>query len=259
MPYRWKYRAGRHMASRHKSRARRHASGVIGRAWRKRRAGRVMSNRKLTRKVKQLQKMNAIKQHYVIGTNLVTSNPTPQVISLTGIGQGENSDQHEGNAIILRSLTVHAQVSVDSTGGAPDVQGPTRYTMLIVSSVMDVGVADIPSFTTLYDQTNVPLSMSLTDGFRLLNNEQLDKVKILASRTFTLAPRTATLQFAYPSFKVFKINLSLNRAKIEYRENTSVALNRNYYIMFTTNSAGTSPDLGLTTNFTSKMTFRDVE
>lgn len=262
----WKYRAGRLKRSRHKTRARRHASGVIARAWRKRRQRNTWSNKKLTRVTKQLRKMNAIKQHYVVGNALVTSIPAPQVIALTGIGAGESPNQHEGDKIQLRSLTVHAHVSIGEIAGVSDVDGPQRYNMMIVSSTLDVGIADIPSYANLFDgaATALPPNMALFDGFRELNNETLYKVKILASKSFTLQPgqQSATLSnngVTYPSSKMVKFNLTLNRAQLEYRTGTSVPLNRNYYLMFMTNTVGSTPNLGFTTSFTSKLTFYDIE
>lgn len=265
MPYRRRFRAGNLRRSRHKTRARRHASGVIGRAWRKRR-GRVMTNRKLTSAVKQLRKQHAIKAHYVVGNAVYSSIPTPQVVALTGIGAGEASNQHEGDSIQLRSLTVKAYVSVSATGAVPDLPGPTRYNMMIVSSVMDVGLADVPSYSNIYDgaATHLPANMALFDGFRELNNETLYKVKILASKSFTLQPNQETTATqgtgpTYPSFKFIKFNMTLNRAKIEYRTGTSTPLNRNYYLMFMTNSLGAGPSLGAITSYTSKLTFYDIE
>lgn len=260
-----RYRSGNMLRSRHKTRARRHASGVIGRAWRKRKK-RPMSNRKLTSAVKQLRKQHAIKAHYVVGSQLTTSINAPQVIALTGIGAGEAVNQHEGDKIQLRSLTVHAQVYISDTAGVANVDKPTRYNMLLVSSVMDVGVADVPSYANLFDTnvTHLPPLMASFDGFRELNNETLYKVKILASKSFTLQPslNSASLDAnsaTYPSYKFLKFNMSLNRAKIEYRTGTSTPLNRNYYIMFTTNVLGIAPNLGITTDFTSKLTFYDIE
>lgn len=262
------YRAGYHKKYRQKTRARRHAAGVIGRAWRKKRANKRWSNKKLTTRVKRLQHMNAIKHHYVLSGPDLTNLGAPVVLGLTGIGAGESSETHEGNSIVLRSLSVRARVSVENTGTSANINKPTRYNLMLVSSVLDTGLADVPTYPALFDTSTAPSSFLISDCFRKLDVESLGKVKILKSVSGTLQPQQGIIETvnpwvpgaaSYPSFKWITFTIDLSRAKITYREGSSIALNRNYYLMYTSNAVGTGNNLGITFNVASKMTFRDVE
>lgn len=223
----------------------------------------VRTNKQLTRSVRQLWSMNKIKAHYVEDT-ATTAVATPTIMELTGIGAGEGKNQHEGNSIKLRSLQVHGQTRVTNTGGVPSISHPTRWNVMIVSSTLDVGLAGVPSYTRLFDDTNLPATMALFDSFRMLNNEDLSKVKILYKKSFTLAAQTndgisGAVSSTYPGYRFWTINLSLSPTVIEYREGTSTAINRQLYIMLTTNSTGAAGNLGLEHAFVSKLSFRDME
>lgn len=237
---------------------RRRAARRIQRAFRNRK---VKTNKQLTRAVRKLWKGRAIKAHYVENT-ATTSTGVPSVIELTGIGAGESTNQHEGNKVQLRGLQVHGQTQVTVAGGVPSVSHPTRWCVLIVRSTLDVGIAGLPAFSRLYDDTNLPATMFLPDAFRQLNNEDLSKVKILYKKVITLAAQTqdsATATSVYPMSKYWTIDLKLGKAMIEYREGTSVALNAQYYIMIMCASSGAAGNLGLEHAFTSKLSFYDVE
>lgn len=264
------YRAGYHSKYKHRTRARRHAAGVIGRAWRKRRkpSNKRWTNKKLTVRVKRLLKMNAIKHHYVMSGPDLTNLGAPVVLSLTGIGAGESSETHEGNSIVLRSLSVRCRVSVENTGTSANINKPTRYNLMLVSSVLDTGLADVPTYASLFDTSTAPSSFLVSDCFRQLNSESLGKVKILKSVSGTLQPQQGIIETvnpwvpgaaSYPSFKYITFTIDMSRARINYRENTSIALNRNYYLMYTSNAVGTGNNLGITFNVASKLTFRDIE
>lgn len=221
------------------------------------------SNKQLTRAVNKLWKAHAIKQHYVQDT-ATTAVATPTILELTGIGQGEGSNQHEGNKVQLRGLDVHGYVRVTNSGGVPSISHPSRWNVMVVSSTLDVGATGVPAYNQLFDITNLPVTMAPFDGFRLLNVETLSKTKILYKKSFTLAAQTndgiaSDYSSTYPGFRYWKCNLKLGNANIEFRENSSIALNKRYFIMIMSNSSGAAGNLGLQHAFISKLTFRDVE
>lgn len=240
------------------------AARKIQRAYRRRKTNRkVKSNKQLTKAVKRLWKGRAIKAHYVQDT-ATTAMATPSVIELTGIGQGEGTDQHEGNKIQCRGLDIHGYVRVTNSGGTPSISHPTRWNVMVVSTTLDVGLAGAPTYANLFDLNNLPVSMAMFDGFRQLNNETLSKVKILYNKKFTLAAQTNDgianpVSSTYPGFRYWSCNLKLGKAMIEYRAGSSTALNRQYYIMIMSNSSGGAGNLGLEHAFVSKLTFYDVE
>lgn len=222
----------------------------------------VKTNKQLTLAVKKLWKGRAIKQHYVQDTT-TTSIGAPSVIELTGIGAGETSNTHEGNKIQLRGLDVHGYVRVTNSGGVPSVSHPTRWNVMIVRTTLDVGISGVPSYSNLFDQTNLPATMADFDGFRQLNSEELIKQKIIYKKEFTLSPQsydaTSGYNSPYPGFKKWSINLKLGNAMIEYRQGSSTAINAQYYIMLKSDSTGAAGNLGLEHSFISKLTFYDVE
>ena len=222
----------------------------------------VKTNKQLTTAVNKLWKGKNIKAHYVEDT-ATTSVGAPRVLELCGIGQGEGPNQHEEDKIQLRGFDLHGRVRVVYTGGVPSISKATRWNVTIVSSTLDSGIAGVPAYSHLYDDTNLPASMAIFDAFRQLNVESLSKVNILKSMSFTLAPQcqdanASTNTSTYPDYIYYKIHLKLGNAKIEYRTGTSVPLNRNYYIMITCNATGAAGNLGLEHAYTSKLTFRDV-
>lgn len=221
----------------------------------------VKTNKQLTTAVNTLWKGKLIKAHYVEDT-ATTSVGAPSVTEICGIGQGEDSNQHSGNKIQLRGFDLHGRVRVVYTGGVPSISKATRWNITIVSSILDVGIAGVPAYSHLYDDANLPASMAIFDAFRLLNVESLTKVNILKTLTFTLAPQgqdsASDINSTYPDYIYFKIHIKLGNAKITFREGTAVPLNRNYYIMITTNSTGAVGNLGLEHAYTSKLSFRDT-
>lgn len=258
------YRSGYLKKYRHRGRARRHAAGVIGRAWRKRRPAnrKVKTNKQLTRAVRKLWTNSAIKQHYVQDSG-TTAIATPAITELTGIGQGETSNTHEGNKIKLRSLDVHGYTQVVYTGGVPSISKATRWNVIILRTELDVGLSGIPSYSLLFDQ-NGPALLADFDGFRALNSETLAKTKIVYKKSFTFAPQcqdgnASNNTSTYPDFRKWSINLKLGNAMVEYREGSSTALNCQYYIMLRSDSTGAVGNLGLQHTYYSKLTFRDVE
>lgn len=222
---------------------------------------RTKTNKQLTRAVKKLWKAHAVKQHYVIDTG-TTAVATPRVMALTGIGQGEDEDQHEGDKIQLRSLHVHGYTKVVNAGATPSISHPTRWNVMVVRT-SKVGVGSTPDYTNIFDATNLPADMALFDGFRQLGVETLSQLKILYKKSFTLAPQSndgATgYTSPYPGFKSWTLNLKLGNAMIEYRDASSIPINAQYFIMLTSNSTGAAGNLGLQHSFVSKLTFRDVE
>ena len=239
MPY---YRAGYLRKSRHKTRARRHASGVIGRAWRNRKKNRkVKSNRQLTKAVRKLWAAHEIKFHYVDINNSQVSDGSPDVTELTGIGAGTGDDNtHAGDKIRLRGLNIHGRVKIGNSGGVPEVNGPTTYTILVVSSTLGTGLTNLPSFSDLYRPLDGPVTeqnFALTDSFRLLKVEDIPKVKILKKVTFMLEPHgpwpTVATQLAatYPSAKKFSMSVMVRNTQIDFRPGTATALNRRLFMM----------------------------
>lgn len=218
--------------------------------------------KKNARKISKLWKGRAIKQHYVQNTQ-TTSVGAPLIMELTGIGPGETSNTHEGNKVQLRGLDIHGTVKVANSGGTPSVSHPTRWNVMVVRTTLDVGLAGVPSYSQLFDSSNLPASMADFDGFRLLNSETLAKVKIVYKKSYTLAPQSYDATHDYnspiPGFRTWKVNLKLGNAMIEYRENTSTAINAQYYIMIQSNSTGAAGNLGLEHAFLSKLSFYDVE
>lgn len=242
----------------------RRSARKIQRAWRRRAPSKrnVKSNKQLTRDVRRLWTNSAIKQHYV-QDSATTAVATPAITELTGIGQGESSNNHEGNKIKLRSLDIHGYTQVVYTGGVPSISKATRWNVIILRTTLDTGLAGVPSYSLLFDQNGPPLLADF-DGFRALNSETLEKVKIVYKKSFTLAPQRqdanpSTNTSTHPDFVHWTINLKLGNAMIEYREGSSVALNAQYYIMLKSFSTGAAGNLGLQHTYYSKLTFRDVE
>lgn len=222
----------------------------------------VKTNKQLTADVNKLWKGRAIKAHYVQDTS-TTFEDGPTIMELTGIGAGEATNQHEGNKIQLRGINIHGYVQVTVDGGTPSISHPTRWSVMVIKTSLDVGIAGVPSYSTFFDGSNLPALMADFDGFRQLNNETLLKTKILYNKEFTLAPNSQDSATGYssnyPGFKKWSISLQCGNAMVEYRTGTSVALNVQYYIMIKSNSTGAAGNLGLQHAFISKLTFYDVE
>lgn len=242
----------------------RRSARKIQRAWRRRKKpkGNVKTNRQLTRDVRRLWTNSAIKQHYVQDSG-TTAIATPAITELTGIGQGETSNTHEGNKIKLRGLDVHGYTQVVYTGGVPSISKATRWNVIILRTELDVGLSGIPSYSLLFDQ-NGPALLADFDGFRALNSETLAKTKIVYKKSFTLAPQcqdgnSSNNTSTHPDFVHWTINLKLGNAMVEYREGSSTALNCQYYIMLKSECSGAVGNLGLQHTYYSKLTFRDVE
>ena len=240
---------------------RRYAATVLQRRWRARRKALTVAKVKKIAK-KAVQRGKAIKAHYVQDTG-TTSVGAPTIIALTGIGQGEDPNTHEGDKINLRELCLHCDVQVLYANGVPSISKATRWNMMVVRSVLDVGTVGIPAYSHLFDSNNTPTGMALFDGFRQLNSESLSKVKILVNKKFTLAPQSQDSvtgnNATYPDYRHFEFRLNLKDDMIEYRTGTSTPVNVNYYLMIQTNSSGAAGNLGLQHQFASKMTFRDKE
>jgi len=237
------------------------AASVIQRRWRARRK-RMTPAKVLKIAKKAVQRGKAIKHHYVQDT-ATTNISSPTIIALTGIGSGETPNTHEGDKINLRELCLHCDVSVTNSGGTPSVSHPTRWNMMVVRSVLDVGTVGVPAYSHLFDTTITPASMAIFDSFRQLNSESLSKVKILVNKKFTLAPQsydaTSGYNSPYPGYKHFEFRLKLKDDMIEYRTGTSTPVNVNYYLMIQASSSGAVGNLGLQHAFVSKLTFRDKE
>lgn len=234
---------------------------------RKRKAWKTKTNKQLTRAVSKLWKQHAIKAVYKNQNGVLTSITSPQIVELTDIFSGEATDQHEGDKITLRGLDIHGQVAAQTFNGVSQISQPTRWSVMVVSTTVDVGIPGVPSYSQIFDATTTPSLMCLQDGFRQLNNETLGKLKILAKHNFTLEPHYGTLSTGtalpcaatYPSYRYWSINLKLGNAKVEYRTGTTSALNRRLFLMISSSSAGAGDDIGLVHSFVSKLTFYDVE
>lgn len=123
------YRAGYHLKSRHRGRARRHASGVIGRAWRRRSQRRsgglvartALANRRQIRKInrsietKMIELPTATPANNYSGQNIVRlpvdvngfdSVGSPLVVKPLGeLSQGDSAQQRDGDWVKMKSLT----------------------------------------------------------------------------------------------------------------------------------------------------------
>lgn len=123
------YRAGYHSSNRHRGRARRHASGVIGRAWRRRKQRRsgglvartALSNRRQIRKInrsietKMIELPTATPANNYSGQNIVRlqvdvngfdSTGLPLVVKPLGeLAQGDTAQSRDGDWVKMKSLT----------------------------------------------------------------------------------------------------------------------------------------------------------
>lgn len=224
----------------------------------------IKTNKQLTRGLRSLKKLHAIKAHYVDIDNVVVSQLTPIVVALTGIGAGDGNNQHESDWVKLRGLNVHGRCTIGNSGDAPTINGPRQFTALVVSSSLGTGLGETPSFDNLFRDTGITeTNFPLTQSFRTLYAESTTQVKILARRDFMMephGPQAVAAAQSYPTMPScvnFKMAVPVRNTKINYRPGTSTTVNKQLFLMLYCNSGGAGADSGIKCSGSSKLSYYD--
>lgn len=214
------YRAGRLRKSRHKTRARRHAAGVIGRAWRKGRARRRPTAKKNARQIKKLFKMSDPKFNYRFINNALVADSnswTSVELSdmavwnpLTSVNEAFKYRESDSIQVRLRNIRIHFSVHcnpgpeggkvqkcyvalVKTTNGAGSVTG--------IHLPEPASVWDITGFSTAVGAGNFLAPWEFyrltqgTDGLTPAVNA-LETTKILKQWTCYISPQGGDCEVA---------------------------------------------------------------
>lgn len=211
------FRAGRHLKSRHKSRARRHAAGVIGRAWRKRKARRSRfrpTARKNYRGLRNLYKIvSDPKYNYKQLANVnVNSNTAWTSLNLSNMNQnlppydptappGTTSPQYivrelDSVQVRLKNIRIHMMLHV--TPGQ-EAQRNQRYYVALLKTTNGIGSTlgiSVPPPAAVFDSASVDTAagslLAPWEGFRVTqgpDGETLKSTTILKSWSGYLSPQ----------------------------------------------------------------------
>lgn len=125
-----------------------------------------------------LQTANAVRKlinvefkHFDTSTSAAPTS-TGSIYALSTIPQGDNSSSRDGSSLKLQSLTIHGNLRVNTT--ATSDQRMCQFRCIILQANADTA----PTFTTLLDQSNNPLSMRNLDYtgdeyFRILSDKTI--------------------------------------------------------------------------------------
>lgn len=280
----WKRRTYSRPAVRHYRRRR--AAKRIQRAYRKRR--KVMTNRKLTRVVRGLQKASELKRTYIKANQVGFDNlgwfhlalDTIPLLTAPGVvpqipapyGRGEDTI-----SCVLKNISIRCLVQARSSEAMP-----VNYAqvVLIRSSYRDptTGSLTYPPLDDFYD-VNAFTNVGGLAQFQLFSDPLSDlysHTKILKKWNMTLSPPAQSFNITgitgttatadefpggrqYPSEKLIRYNHNCRDAKLQF-DGTSVVdtspLNKRYYLLAITN-AGVSGHQNLTISVCVKTSFKD--
>jgi len=203
----------------------------------------------------------------IAGTAIVATaagaemDPTPNVLCLNAITQGDGESQRDGRKVVIKSLQIKGMINADTVANSADPPAGRLIRILVVQDKQTNGATGLQLFSGS-SPTTLELSNALLDNRSGMvsinapyNQNTKERFKILYDRTFNINPndKAGSLDYVVNVRKM----INLNNAVVMYSEGTSTidALpSRNLFVAYYY-SLSTDPSIQM--NFTSRFFYTD--